>query len=139
MMSHMMSVLKITEELWQRIAPLLPPKPPRPKGGRPPLPDRQVLAGIMFVLLTGCPWRHLPAKALGCGSPTTCWRRVRDWQHAGVWERLHHELLVELRRVGKLDVSRASLDAISVRAKRGANSPDPTRLIGASQGPSTSC
>jgi hypothetical protein len=58
------------EELWQRIAPLLPPAPPHPKGGRPPPPDRQVLVGIVFMLLTGCAWRHLPAKALGCGSPT---------------------------------------------------------------------
>lgn len=83
------------------------------------MPHRKVLVGIVFMLLTGCPWRHLPAKALGCGSPVTCWRRVRGWQQAGVWERLHAVLLDELRRAGKLDVSRASLDAISVRAKRG--------------------
>jgi transposase len=115
----MTSVLELSEELWQRLAPLLPPEPSRPKGGRPPVPHRKVLVGIVFMLLTGCPWRRLPAKALGCGSPVTCWRRVRDWQAAGVWEQLHRVLLVELRRAGKLDLSRASLDSVAVRAKRG--------------------
>jgi transposase len=62
----------------------------------------------------------LPTRQLGCGSPVTCWRRLRDWQRAGVWRQLHHLLLDELGREGRLDWSRASLDSISVRAKRGA-------------------
>jgi transposase len=62
----------------------------------------------------------LPTQQLGCGSPVTCWRRLRDWQRAGVWQQLHHALLDQLGREGQLDWSRASLDSISVRAKRGA-------------------
>jgi transposase len=77
-----------------------------------------VLTGITFMLLSSCSWANLPAKQLGCGSPVTCWRRVRDWQQAGVWDRLHRVLLAELRHAGQLDFSRCSLDSVSVRAKR---------------------
>lgn len=98
--------------------PLLPPEPPRPKGGRPWIPDRQVLAGIVFVLRTGIPWEYLPQK-LGYGSGMTCWRRLRDWQAAGVWEQIHHELLNRLHDAGQIDRSRASLDSASVRARGG--------------------
>ena len=77
------------------------------------------LAGIVYQLRTGIPWRLLPTRQLGCGSPVTCWRRLRDWQRAGVWQQLQHQLLDQLGRQGQLDWSRASLDSISVRAKRG--------------------
>jgi hypothetical protein len=66
-------------------------------------------------------------------------RRLRDWQRAGVWQRLHHLLLDELGREGRLDWSRASLDSVSVRAKRGASQPARTRETAASPGPNTIC
>jgi transposase len=111
----------VSEQLWQAIQPLLPPPPRRRYGGRPRIDDRAALAGIVYQLRTGIPWRLLPTRQLGCGSPVTCWRRLRDWQRAGVWQRLHHQLLDQLGRRGQLDWSRASLDSISVRAKRGAS------------------
>jgi len=109
----------VPEQLWQAIQPLLPP-PPRRYGGRPRVDDRAALAGIVYQLRTGIPWRLLPTRELGCGSPVTCWRRLRDWQRAGVWQQLHHVVLDQLGRDSKLDWSRASLDSLSVRAKRGA-------------------
>jgi transposase len=109
----------VPEQLWQALQPLLP-TPPRRYGGRPRVDDRAALAGIIYQLRTGIPWRLLPTRQLGCGSPVTCWRRLRDWQRAGVWQQLHHLLLEELSRQSRLDRSRASLDSISVRAKRGA-------------------
>ena len=111
----------VPDSLWAQIEPLLPRHQPDPRGGRPPIPDRPVLAAIVYMLRAGVPWRLLPAKQLGAGSPTTCWRRVRDWQQAGVWEQLHRRILDELRRHGRLDLARASLDSVSVRAKRGGN------------------
>ena len=78
----------VSVALWERIEPLLPPEPLTPKGGRPRVPDRACLTGIIFVLKSGIPWELLPQE-LGCGSGMTCWRRLRDWQQAGVWERLH--------------------------------------------------
>jgi transposase len=109
----------VPDSLWIRIQPLLPQPPPRPRGGRPPIDDRAALAGILFVLRTGIGWEYLPQE-MGCGSGMTCWRRLRDWQLAGVWDRLHRAILDELGRDGKIDWSRAALDASSVRAKGGA-------------------
>ena len=116
----------VPDELWVRIEPLLPPERPKPKGGRPPVPDRAALAGILFVLRTGIGWEYLPQE-MGCGSGMTCWRRLRDWNLAGVWQRLHRVLLDELRADDRIDWSRASLDSASVRAKGGAKRRDRTR------------
>jgi transposase len=117
----------VPERLWQAIQPLLPVPAPR-YGGRPRVDDRAALAGIVYQLRTGVPWRLLPTRELGCGSPVTCWRRLRDWQRAGVWRQLHHLLLDQLGREGRLDWSRASLDSLSVRANGGLpDRPEPDR------------
>src|SRR5687767_248250 len=126
----------VSDDLWEAIEPLLPEEPPKPKGGRPRVPDRAALTGIVFVLRTGCPWRLLP-KALGCGSGSTCWRRLRDWHAAGVWERLHETLLNWLGDEATLDWSRASADSLSVRAKKGASRRGRIRSIGVSLAPNT--
>jgi transposase len=125
----------VPDDLWAVIEPLLPPPRPRPKGGRPPIPDRAALTGILFVLKSGLPWEMLPAE-MGCGSGMSCWRRLRDWQEAGVWAALHRALLERLHGAGRIDWSRAALDSASVPAKRGARRPAPTRPIAASRAPS---
>ncbi len=109
----------VTDALWALIEPLLPPEPPKPKGGRPRVDDRKALTGILFVLASGIPWEMLPAE-MGCGCGMTCWRRLRDWQAAGVWERLQRVLLDHLGRINGIDFSRAALDSAAVPAKRGA-------------------
>jgi transposase len=67
----------VPDDLWEAIAPFLPKELPKPKGGRLRIPDRAALAGIVFVLKTGIAWQMLPSEP-GCGSGSTCWRRVRD-------------------------------------------------------------
>ncbi|MCO1660993.1 IS5 family transposase [Pseudonocardia humida] len=120
----------VTDELWEVVEPLIP-QPRRPlrgaRLGRPRVPDRVVLAGIVFVLSTGIRWNELPVE-LGCGSGTTCWRRLRDWQRAGVWHEVHRVVLDRLGQAGVLDWSRAAVDSVSVRAKRGGEvtGPSPT-------------
>src|SRR3712207_4182629 len=111
-----MSKPLLADDLWDAIAPLLSPDPPKPKGGRPRLSDRAALTGIIFVLRTGIPWELLPQE-LGCGSGMTCWRRLRDWQAAGVWQRIHHTFLDRLGERDRIDWSRASLDSAAVPAK----------------------
>ena len=75
----------VSDELWGRIGPLLPKVERRFRyPGRKRLPDRQALQGILFVLHTGIAWRHLPLE-LGFGGGSTCYRRLDEWQRAGVW------------------------------------------------------
>jgi transposase len=94
---------------------------------RPPAGARAALTGIVFVLTTGIAWNALPLE-LGCGSGVTCWRRLRAWQQAGVWARLHRLVLDRLAQQGTLDWTRAAVDSVSVRAKRRgeATGPNPT-------------
>lgn len=126
----------VTDDLWAVIEPLLP-KPRRyPKGGRPRVDDRAALTGILFVLKTGIPWEYLPPE-LGCGSGMTCWRRLRDWQKAGVWNRLHRVLLNRLRAADRIDFSRAVADSGSVRAVGAGKKRGPTRPIAANRVAST--
>jgi transposase len=124
---------QVSDALWEAIAPLLPPEPPKPDGGRPRVPDRQALGGILLVLRTGMGWQELTCE-MGFGSGSTCWRRLRDWQGAGIWERLHQTLLDRLGNADRIDWSRVSVDSASVAAKRGANKPGRTPSTAANQG-----
>ena len=126
----------LPDRLWQELAPWFPPESPKPKGGRPRVPNRAALTGILFVLKTGLPWEYLP-REVGCGSGMTCWRRLRDWQASGLWDRIHQHLLNRLGSADRIDWSRASLDSGSVRAKKGAPRRGRTRRIAASRAPST--
>jgi transposase len=122
----------VSDELWAVIEPLLPPRKPRPKGGRPPIPDREALTGILFVLMTGTPWEMLPPE-MGCGSGMTCWRRLRDWQKAGVWDRLHQVFLDRLGQADRIDWSRAAMDASTVPSPGGAKKPGRIQRIAANR------
>ncbi len=105
----------VSGALWSIIEPLLPVVPPWPRGGRPRVPDRAALTGILFVLRTGIQWEMLPLE-MECGSGITCWRRLRDWQGAGVWDALHRELLRRLRAADRIDWCRACMDSASLTA-----------------------
>jgi transposase len=105
----------VTDELWEVIEPLLPEEPPKPNGGRPRIDDRTTLTGILFVLKSGIPWEMLPQE-MGCGSGMTCWRRLKEWHEAGVWEQLHRKLLDRLGEADQIDWEKASLASSSVAA-----------------------
>src|SRR5437660_12887646 len=110
----------VSDELWSLTEPLIPKVKRRYRyPGRKRLDDRKVLTGILFVLKTGIPWEYLPQE-MGCGSGLTCWRRLRDWQQAGVWHRLNTTLLDRLGEADRIDWSRGSIDSAAVPAKGGA-------------------
>jgi transposase len=122
----------VTDELWAAVEPLLPEEPPKPKGGRPRIDDRAALTGILFVLKSGIPWEMLPQE-MGCGSGMTCWRRLKEWQEAGVWEKLHQKLLDRVGEADEIGWERSSLDSASVPAPGGAKRPDRIRRIRANR------
>ncbi len=110
----------VSDELWELVEPLLPKTERRFRyPGRKRFDDRLALQGVLFVLHTGIAWTQLPAE-LGFGSGVTCWRRLDQWQRAGVWEQLHALLLARLRAAGELEWSRAIADSSQVQAKKGA-------------------
>ncbi|GAA2582754.1 IS5 family transposase [Streptomyces tubercidicus] len=114
---------EISDELWAVIEPLLPRHERRYRyPGRKRIDDRRTLQGVLFVLYTGIQWEFLPQE-LGFGSGPTCWRRLAEWQAAGVWDELQRVLLGRLRAADRLDFSRATVDASHVQAKRGRSRP----------------
>lgn len=117
----------VSDDLWEAIQPLLPPEPLRRHGGPPRISHRAALGGILFILRHGLRWCDLP-QDLGYGSGVTCWRRLRQWQALGIWAELHQAILNWLGDLDAIDWSRASIDSISVRAKRGGEltGPNPT-------------
>jgi len=119
----------VSDALWDRIEPLLPPPKPRRFRwpGRKPLDRRKALTGILFVLKTGIPWEDLPQE-MGCGCGMSCWNYLAAWQRAGVWERLHEILLEELQTAGRIDWSRAVVDSSHARSLGGGEKtgPNPT-------------
>src|SRR5436305_9464019 len=119
----------VTDELWEAISPHLPDHPTDPRGGRPRVPDRRALAGILFVLREGLRWQSLPAE-MGCGSGSTCWRRFAEWTAAGVRDKAHADLLAALGERGALNLERAVIDSASTRAQKGGRSPGPTPRTG---------
>lgn len=128
---------EVDDGLWERIELLLPQVERRFRyPGRKRLDDRKALCGILFVLYTGIRWEFLPQE-MGYGSGMTCWRRLRDWHEADVWQRLHEVLLAELHAAGLLDWSRAAVDGSHVRALKGDSKPVRARSIERGPAPST--
>ncbi len=114
-------LLLCPDDLWGRVAPLLPPAPERRHRhpGRLRVPDRAAApAGIIHVLRTGVAWRDVPVRAVGC-SGVTAWRRLRDWTEAGIWPRRHAALLTALRRTDLLGLDDCAVDGSHVRALKG--------------------
>src|SRR5688500_8340116 len=74
---------QLTDEQWFLIADLFPERPRSPKGGRPPAPVRACVEGVLWILRTGARWQDLPKRF---PSPSTCWRRFREWTEAGIWK-----------------------------------------------------
>ena len=128
----------VSDELWGLIEPLIPVRPRRfLHPGRKPLPDRQVLTGILFVLKTGIPWEHLPQE-MGCSSGMTCWRLIYvTGSGRSVWQALHELLLAKLNGADEIDWSRAVVDSSYVRAVLGASKQVPARWTGAKPAPNT--
>jgi transposase len=117
----------LTDDLRQRIEPLLPPPKPRRLRfpGRKPLTHRRALTGVSFILKTGLNWNDLPQE-LRCGPGSRCRRRLAGWQQAGAWVRPRALLLAGLQGAGKIDWSRASADSSFARALGGGEQTGPS-------------
>ena len=121
----------VPEPLWRAVEPLLPPERPKPKGGRPRVPDRAVLAGIVYRLRTGCQWKALPSEF---GSGSTCHLRLQQWAEAGVFTDAFIEMLRRYDRKRGINWQWTALDGFIVKAPKGGTSPDRIPPTGRSAG-----
>jgi len=112
--------MQLSDDLWNVLSPLIPEPKPRhhERRGRPWIPNRPVLAGILWVLSSGARWADLPR---GQFPPyQTCHRRFQQWNNAGLWHRIMQELTAQLRRAGRLDLAEGFIDATYAPARKGA-------------------
>ncbi len=109
--------VRLTDEQWAKIAPLLPRLPTSRAGGRPWVDNRAVLNGILWVLKTGARWRDLPE---GYPSPATCWRRLKRWDDDGTWLGIWRAFLAQLDAKGRLRWEETFMDGTFAPAKKGA-------------------
>jgi putative transposase len=102
----------LTDEQWERLAPLLPAA--KPGGRRRSVNLREVVNALLYLLRTGCPWAHLPHDL---PPPTTVWTYFRDWRDDGTLERLHDLLRSQVRQAAGRDPnpSAGSIDTQSVK------------------------
>jgi len=112
-----MNMADLNDEQWLKIEPLMIREAGK-KGGRPRSGDRQILNAILWVLLTGEQWSHLPKKY---GAYVTCWRRFREWEDDGTWTRLWLKLLESMDRIQQLEWVLALIDGHFVPGKKGAS------------------
>src|SRR5215469_9716016 len=103
---------ELSDTVWERARPLLPPHRPRPKGGRPPRDDRQMLGAMLYVLRTGLQWNALPREI---GASTTVYDRFRAWERAGVFERLWAAGLGAFHELVGIDWEWQSLDGVMTK------------------------
>jgi transposase len=108
---------QLTDERWAKIEPLLPKFKRSRKGGRKPVENRRTLEGILWVLRSGARWQDLPDEF---PSPSTCWRRLHDWEEQDVWLDIWRAFLSELDEKGQLDWAETFADGSFAPAKKGA-------------------
>ena len=109
--------MELTNEQWALLEPLIPVKPRRADGkGRPSLPPRQVLNGILWVLQTGARWKDMPSRY---PPYQTCHRWFQDWTEQGVFKQILHALAEDLFERGGIDVTEAFIDGTFASAKKG--------------------
>ena len=117
-------VFHVSDRKWAKIEPLLPRQREHPQGGRPRISDRRCFEGILWILRTGAQWNELP-KVYGSGS--TCWRRLRDWEEAGILLKLWRAFLTDLDDREKLKWDRCFMDGSFAPAKKGAEKSEKRR------------
>ena len=116
---------RLPDAFLKSVVDLLPAQaPPGPQGGRPPVAHATVLKVIWFVLTVGCRWKDVPPE-LGC-SRETARMRLKRWQETGLWLRIHHLMLRELKRRGRLELETTMIDSAQVRAFGGGDRSGPS-------------
>jgi DNA modification methylase/transposase len=114
------TAIQITDDLWSSIEPLLPANPKKRKSGRPQIPNRNILRGVLYILSSDLDWEQLPPET-GCGSGLTCLRRLREWVKGGVWHQIQAILVTKLDQPNRINWSRVPISRNSLSEHKMAN------------------
>lgn len=116
---------KVSDELWERVEPLIPPAPSHKKGGRPRMPDRQAFEAIIYVLRTGIQWNALPREL---GASSTVHDRFQEWEQKGLFKSLWQAGLHDYDEVQGIEWEWQAVDGVMTKAPfgQGATGPNPT-------------
>lgn len=125
--SQLPTLWQIPDPMWEEIRPVLPPEKEPGTPGRPPVPFRTVLDGILYVLRTGIQWNAVPSSF---GSGSTCHRRFQEWVQAGYLEEIVEQLLQLYDQIREIDWHWQSADTKLLPAPLGGEKtgPNPTDL-----------
>jgi len=123
------TIRRIPDDLWIEVQPLLPHEKALGTNGRPVVPFRKVLDGMLYVLRTGCQWKALPAEY---GSGSTCHRRFQEWVRKGIFQKLWVKLLERYDELKGIKWEWQSLDSLTVKAPLGGKPRVLIRRIGQS-------
>ena len=110
------TITKISDELWDKISELLPDEKPKNTVGRPIIPFRKVLDGILYVLRTGCQWKMLPSEF---GSGSTCHKRFQEWVQLDIFKKIWDRLLKEYDHKIGIKLIWQALDSVSIKSPLG--------------------
>jgi transposase len=110
------TITRISDDLWNEIKNILPDEKPENTIGRPVVPYKKVLDGILYVLRTGCQWKMLPKEH---GSGSTCHRRFQEWRELDIFDRIWTRLLQKYDTEKGIKWNWQSLDNISVKSPLG--------------------
>jgi len=116
---------RLPDAMWERVQPLLPPEPPKPKGGRPRNDDRQMMDAIFFVLRTGIQWKALP-RSIAAGS--SAHDRFQEWQRGGVFRKMWEAGLLTYDKLKHIEWKWQAMDGAMTKATLGGagTGPNPT-------------
>ena len=107
----------LNDEQWLLIDDLFEDPLPSKLGGRPRVPPRRCLEGVLWVLVSGARWKDLPERY---PSPATCWRRLKQWTESGVFAAAWTRLLGHMDCFRDIDWEEAIGDGTFAPAKKGA-------------------
>jgi putative transposase len=118
---------RLPDWLWERVEPLLPPRPAHPLGcHNRRVPDRAAMDAILLVLRTGMQWNALNATGI-CHS-SSAHRRFQEWAAAGVFEQLWRQGLLRYDELAGIDWDWLAADGAITKAPLGGakTGPNPT-------------
>ena len=113
---HHHTIIRIPDKLWNEIRLILPKEKPFKTIGRPIVPYRKVLDGILYILRTGCQWKMLPSEF---GSGSTCHRRFQEWNKLDVFKKTWVKLLKSYDGLVGINWTWQSMDSISIKSPLG--------------------